>query len=448
MSSFSQNIPPAHKRFCLTLLVFFSSLILRSIWLDSLPYNLNPDEADNLTTYLLAKHTNNPSLLGFNWNGAPAINIYLIGFFWELFGKSFFGLRFLSALLSSLSILVFFVLSRKVTKNPALAFIFSLSLATNPWFLNFSRSGWENVFNALTLMIIFLGFYFLYLKQSFKMALFLLILGSVASFYFYHPGKLFFPAVVLILLIIPNLKKLKAHLFTFFLFFLISFLLILPQLKSMLTQPVKSFDRLQAVSIWKKPNSSQLFKNNLKRNLDGFLFFKRASFIDHLNLRYIPLNSNPLQPFLIPFYLTGLGVASIKYPYLLIFYLIVLLPVQIFSLDTPNAARAVHVVGAIYFFTLLGANFLLRKLSSLKPLSCQSVFFIFIFLTLIISLSDAKIYYQWISSAQTLKAREPAIWKNEYQAWLLTLEESIKSQGVGFNVSEWKEKKFFKNDSQ
>jgi len=59
------------------LAVFVIALILHLAWINTVPANLNPDEADTLTTYLLAKYTGYPTILSFNWNGAPALNAYL-----------------------------------------------------------------------------------------------------------------------------------------------------------------------------------------------------------------------------------------------------------------------------------------------------------------------------------------------------------------------------------
>lgn len=429
----------------LIIIVFLISYLLRVILIDSIPQNINPDEADTLRTFLTARHTNNPSFFSFNWNGAPAINAYLIGFFWELFHRSIFGLRFASILISSLSVVLFFILSYKLVKRIELSFVLSLALASNPWFLNFSRSGWENIFNSFSLLIIFVGFYFLYQKNKLKTAIVLLVLGSVLGFYFYHPGKLFLPITMLILFTLMNLKRFKIHVFTFIIFAFISLSLIIPQLLNISSRNNSSLSRITNVSILNQPNSFKLFQNNFKRNITGFLFFNKNEFDVGLNARYIPLNSNPINPFLTIFYLVGLLVALIEYPYYFMFYIFTLLPIELLSLGTPDAARAVHIAPVIFIFILLGIDFFLRKIKKYYLCFYKNTNLIIFLLIVIIIFVQTSTYFSWITKQSTLAGREPAIWKQEYNTWLNYLEKSLILNRVGFTVDEWKKlKKSFK----
>lgn len=423
----------------LLILLFIFSLTVRLINLGTIPANLNPDEADTLRTYLNAKYWQTPLFFNTNWNGAPAFNTYLLGISWEIFNQSIFGLRFPSALISSFSVLLFFLLGLNLTKNKLLSFSAALALSVNPWFLNFSRSGWENIFNSLTLLLVFFGFYFLYVKNKNLKAAFFLILGCSLSFYFYHPGKLFFPITVFTLLVFIKLKNIKSYLLSISIVTTVSLVLISPQLISTFSGKNNSLHRILSVSVLQGENSAQLMKENLEKNLKGFLFFDKKYFTGYLNARYLPSENNAVQPVFIPFYLIGILVSIAGFPHFVLFYFISFFPVEILSLDTPDAARAVQIVPAIYLFIALGINFILETAKKWKVVFSRVLLIVSVVLLLVFGLVDLNIYFNWIKNPQTLNSREPAVSLNEYPLWLSTQTDWIKNFRKDFTVGQWKE---------
>lgn len=462
--------------------IFVLALLLRLVQLDSVPANLNPDEADTLTTYLVAKQTGFPTLLGFNWNGAPALNTYVIGAAWELSGRTLGGLRLPSALISALSCSLFFVLLALAFRRITVAVGLSLLLMTNPWFLNFSRSGWENIWNSLALLLIVLGFYLLYERRAAQpeqphsqpkplsqtvVPLSLLMAGAVMGFYFYHPGKLFLPAVFLLLLVgqFTPAYRIAPRALAFFV--VITGLLILPQLAPLvctniatqlqlpilqksLAQPCQTVNeewlhlaraedlplriqpdgwhRISRVSVLTQEEPWARLQASTSKNVVGFLRFARADFDAPLNSRYLPAAGRPLASILALLYLMGLGVVAVRYPYLLLFYLWVLLPVQILSINTPDAARAVHVLPLLFFFMAAALDLLLdlgqqygRRLQMLAPWLTG----IMIVIVGVMALNQTWVYWEWIQSPAALEAREPAITEEEYSEWLQSLIERI-----------------------
>jgi len=416
------------------LITFFISFFLRIYRINVIPANINPDACDAIWTYLRFKHRSDFYLFDLNWNGAPALNTYIIGLAWELYYRTVTGLRLPMVILSSLTVSFAFIYFYLLTKKIWLSFIVSLLLATNPLFLNFSRDGWENIFNSLYLTLILIGYYLFSNKKYLHQAISLIIIGVILGFYGYHPGKFYLLAVLISMLIIKlpqNISRLKLFLITM----IIVVIFIGPQLIFMVTQSLKSFGRIYAVSIFQSSEWLSILIKNIINNIRGFIFFDIDVFQGYLNQRYLPLTTSFINIVLLPFYLIGLGYALIKIPEIIIIFIIILFPVQIFSLGSPDGARAVHSLPLFFTFIILGINFFINLIQQ-KNLSRL----IYIIITVCFSFLiwfNIKTYFNWITNERTLKARRPAIKNEDIFLWSSSLESVIKKGGFGFNVGEW-----------
>lgn len=419
------------------LCIFIISIITRIIFIESIPANINPDAADTLQTYIQFKYNHNSSFFGFNWNGAPAFNAYIVGYSWELFGESIMGLRFASAFFSSLMITFSFIIFYILTKRLIISFFISLSLAFNPWLLNFSRDGWENVFNGLFLNLIILGLISYFQFKKLKLGIILTSLGCILGFYGYHPGKFFIFSVIFCLLIDIFISKTwKRNFLSIILISLIFLIFTFPQIYATIRYQQKAFDRIQTVSILKKENSLEEAFKNTKNNIQGFILFDISAFekSGSLNARYLPLNRPPIDIFLLPFYLFGLILCFKKYPYLFFTFIMVLFPVQILSTNTPDGARAIHAISLMYLFIMLGINKFLALLKGYNPNLAVGIISILLICS---SLIDLRSYFTWISNNSTLQARRPAVRNSEYSLWESSLENEIKQKKWGFTVGTW-----------
>ncbi|MBI3968422.1 MAG: glycosyltransferase family 39 protein, partial [Chloroflexi bacterium] len=110
--------------------------------------NVTANEADNLWFIYRILERGEPGLFGLDWKPAPAFSLYVFLTFMQLFGTGVFGLRSASAILSALALFPFFFLARRQLSLTA-SLAATLLLATSVWYLNFSRSGWENVHTCL-----------------------------------------------------------------------------------------------------------------------------------------------------------------------------------------------------------------------------------------------------------------------------------------------------------
>lgn len=169
----------------LVLLVF--SCAIRFSYLNVFPANLSCDECDNLREIWEINWSGKPGLFDLDWKPQPAFSQHLSALTVRLLGDDprpfvqrlqraaspderraireewkqatadlddLFALRFNSALISVIALLPFYYLMRRSVSRPA-ALAGVLLLSINPTYLNFSRSGWENVHICLaTLMAV------------------------------------------------------------------------------------------------------------------------------------------------------------------------------------------------------------------------------------------------------------------------------------------------------
>ncbi|PZS00870.1 MAG: hypothetical protein DLM69_05820, partial [Candidatus Chloroheliales bacterium] len=110
------------------------------------PDNFTADESDNTEDALRIIHGMPPDngFFGFDWKPQPAFSAYLLSLFLRIFGVSIFAARLPSALISTVALIPFYFLLRRQFSVIA-ALLGTFLLATNLWYLNFSRSVWENV---------------------------------------------------------------------------------------------------------------------------------------------------------------------------------------------------------------------------------------------------------------------------------------------------------------
>jgi hypothetical protein len=171
----------------LLLLVF--AALMRFYHLGSYPRNLGCDECDNLRQAWEIVKVGKPSLFELDWKPQPALSQHMAALCVRHLGlevdpylqrlsaskspeeteaiyqewhdaaahlDDVFALRFNPALISVLVLIPFYLLMRRTLARPA-ALFGVLLLAVNPTYMNFSRSGWENVHIALASLMAIAG---------------------------------------------------------------------------------------------------------------------------------------------------------------------------------------------------------------------------------------------------------------------------------------------------
>ncbi|HAU65294.1 MAG: hypothetical protein UU02_C0037G0003 [Candidatus Woesebacteria bacterium GW2011_GWA1_40_43] len=125
-----------------------------------------------------------------------------------IFGLNEFSVRFPTALISTLSIPLFFLLFRKLTKKTGTALLGTLLLAISPWHIYFSRYVSDHLMAG-----VFIGvgiIFFLKMLDGKKIWALLSALFFVLSIYTYYPERLFVPLFLLALFAI-KFKELINH---------------------------------------------------------------------------------------------------------------------------------------------------------------------------------------------------------------------------------------------
>ena len=128
----------------LVVLVILAAFAIRVYELGSLPDTVLADEADNAQDSARILHGITPEngFFGLDWTDQPAFSAYKEATFLAIFGFNIFAMRLSSAVISTLALIPFYLLLRRQFSMIA-SLLAAILLATNVWYLNFSRSGWN-----------------------------------------------------------------------------------------------------------------------------------------------------------------------------------------------------------------------------------------------------------------------------------------------------------------
>lgn len=241
------------------LLLFTFSFLIRVICLDKYPPGFYTDEsAIGYSAYSILKTGRDEfgnflplAFKSFNDFKAP-IYIYSVVPSILIFGLNEFAVRFPSALISSLTIVIVYLLTKELflknhSNDKTLPLISAVLVSLSPWHLTFSRIAFEG---NMSLFFTTLGIY-LFLLGIKKSRLFTLSLISFSlAIYSYHSARLIVPLFLIGLLIFYRqeiLKKIKFLLAAGF----ISLIFSLPLIYTTLTNFEDVVKRPANVSIFK-----------------------------------------------------------------------------------------------------------------------------------------------------------------------------------------------------
>jgi len=146
-----------------------------------------------------------------------------------VFGLNEFSVRFPTALISTLSIPLFFLLFKKLTKKTNITLFATFLLAISPWHIYFSR-----YLSELMMAGVFIGagiFFFIKMLEGKRMWAFVSAFFFVLSTYTYYAERLFVPLFLFVILAI-NLKTLIKEKHKLFIFVITCFILEIPLLYS------------------------------------------------------------------------------------------------------------------------------------------------------------------------------------------------------------------------
>lgn len=246
-----------------------------------------------------------------------------------VFGLNEFAVRFPSALLGTLSIILVYLLVSQIFQDKNLGLIASFLHTISPWHLQFSRAGFE-----ANVMVFFelLGL-LLFLKSKYRLKF--LLMSSVSfglAFQAYHGARVWIPLYFLVIGML-YWRELLGHWKKLVLPTLIFLVIISPAILNFSKATTRAY-----VTIFKEPNASQVFiENYLSHFSPVFLFFSG----DPIGRHSVP-GMGELYIFLIPFIFTGLVILVKKkereYKLLLAWFLFAPIPASIAN-PSPHALR-------------------------------------------------------------------------------------------------------------
>jgi 4-amino-4-deoxy-L-arabinose transferase-like glycosyltransferase len=422
-------------------LVMLAAFILRVAWLDTIPGNITADEADNLQTIFRMQVTGDPGPFGLDWKPQPAMSMYLFAGFMAVFGEDIFGLRMASAVLSTLALLPFYALARRVVR-PVSALGGAALLATGLWYLNFSRSGWENVHVAFYAL---LAAWALTVALERKQLRWFAVAGVAAALglYGYFAGRL----ILIALLAYAPLAVWWARdyrrqvVLGYALLTVTAVVLFLPQLPA-ITEDRETFNRrTDAVNVFDQPgpymgkeSNIDILRLQIDRNARGFFLFDGSMFT---NGRYGPEGETLLDPVTGILLISGMVIGLSKWRQTGLWWALLLIPLaatQIPTTMSPNGARALIVAPFMYLFVTLTLDALIDLVRARRrELAAIGV----IVGVMILSALNVSHYFEWIQSPEAIQAREPAVELADYELWRDMLKEGFADDGPGFHLGDW-----------
>ncbi|MDP2649266.1 MAG: glycosyltransferase family 39 protein, partial [bacterium] len=195
--------------------IFFLAAILRFYKLDEIPPGFHIDEVTvGYNAYSLAETGRDengnflPLYIDSFGDFPPAGYFYLTIPSIEIFGLNDFAVRFPHALLSILTIILLFFLTRKIFNNNSIALLAAFLLAVSPWHLMMARATSEDS-SALFLVVSGVYVFLNGVNKRSKWYLGVSFILFFLSFYFYPATRVFVPLLFFGLTVLnwQNIKK-------------------------------------------------------------------------------------------------------------------------------------------------------------------------------------------------------------------------------------------------
>ncbi len=194
-----------HLSLILISLITLLGLTLRTVNLNASPPGFNADEAAlGYNAYSLLKTGKDewgqtlPLVFRSFDDYKPGLYVYLDVPFVAIMGLNELAVRMPSILLGTLSILIIYLLSKRIFKNDVIALSTAFLLSVSPWSSHYSRGAWET--NVATFFILLGVYTFLKSQERFKYY-YVSATAFILSMYTYQSTRLVVPLLILGLII-------------------------------------------------------------------------------------------------------------------------------------------------------------------------------------------------------------------------------------------------------
>lgn len=411
--------------------IFIAGLLLRVLFLEQVPNSVTADELDFFSNALQVLTGQGPGLFGLDWTPEPALGLHFMVGSMVLFGQTLFAERLVAAVLTALAIIPFYALARRVASQQA-AVLATILFAAARWLLLFARSGWNNGYIVLYLLLaawcltLALERERLRYWLGFGASLALLLLGYFAG----RAVVVAFAAYLLLLLA----GRLRAADRAGFLRLAqgggaaaaVCLLLILPQIPAVV-QHWDLFNRRTAdVFILNQPlpsgetRASELGQQAWQA-VRSFLLedptLGTAPFdsVSQRDARYKAIGSSWLDPVSAGLFVIGMVIALARRRGLALWWCLLLIPLgitQVLSVDTPDGARALPAIAPMFIFVALTIDALLAMLPQRRWL-----WEAMLAASVLVAVYNVATYVRWVDAPTTIAARQPGVPVGGFYTW-------------------------------
>jgi len=190
---------------CLVILIIGFGFALRAYYLDSIPGGFHGDEGEWAMDAVGILEGKRVSPFGTGWDRHPSLFSYLQAFSMKVFGMNVTGVRMLSAIAGTLTLLGLYLLVRRMFGSWT-AVVATFLLTVSHWHIHFSRLAMNDI--EVTLFTAFMV-YFLYRGVESQRRLDYCLAGMSLglSFYFGNKSHLLPPLIALVLLYLAIVKR-------------------------------------------------------------------------------------------------------------------------------------------------------------------------------------------------------------------------------------------------
>ncbi|MEO8602707.1 MAG: glycosyltransferase family 39 protein [bacterium] len=397
---------------------------LRLYRLDTLPPRLAADEYTTALDVFEILHGSGPALFGLDWKPMPALTAHASAALMHATGPSILGLRLLSIVLSILAGVLLFIVLRW-TCAPAVAWAAALALLADPWFLNFSRSNWENG-HVAAYWLLFTWCFFSALRARRRMVWYGLAGGAALalSCYGYFSGRLLLIAWLLYAPLAAAAsgatRQRVRHVYA--LIGVTAAILFAPQVPVIVQQWDYFQQRVRNVSVFSAAADGEAGSQG--SSSAALIAAQLGVTLRYLTIgaplgkcHYAPSDRPPYHLALVPLLLIGLVAGARRWRDGTWWWLLLAVPLiatQGLSIDAPDLARLVVAAPVFFWFIGFGAQTLLDRLPERRrgqaglALACGSA---------LLAVIEWRYFVGWMSSPAVAVARGGGVDTNEFATW-------------------------------
>ncbi|HOX96104.1 MAG TPA: glycosyltransferase family 39 protein [Candidatus Woesebacteria bacterium] len=401
------------KKYLPLAIILLLAAVLRVVALDKYPAGLNADEAAiGYNAWSLVQTGKDEH--GVSWpvvfrsfdDYKLPVYFYLVLPFVKLFGLNIWSVRLPSAILGLGSVLLVFLLVRKLfTNNKYLPYLSALILSASPWHLQFSRGGWE--VNVATFFIL-LGIWGFFKGLEKPKYYFLFVISLALSLYTYHSARIVSPLLALYLVVFYRRPLFSGFTgkkrVTILLALLVGIIITTPIAIQLLSKEGQA--RFSGVSLlsdtgpyWRAlelrrghPQESGMYVRVIHNQYLSYSLRFVKNYLSHFSPRFLFVAGDEIARskvpemgqsflFLAPLFFLGifwfLKMDSPEKRFVLFWFLVAPLAASM-TFQSPHALRAQNMVIPLSIITAAGLSLALDFLGKLRPKLIKPIFVVLI----------------------------------------------------------------------